>query len=790
MKLILQVLATVFTVQAAIYAGSIEAEAPGTVFLESEPLRFTLKDIKAEGMRNWSVRNWRDLPVAQGEFSGEKLVVEPLPPGYYTLFVAGGARSFAIVSDPEKIPDRSESPFAMATVMAAFCKDQKMGGEVMRRSGASMVREQHYWLQDGPDAPISWSYTESTTELYSRGVSVLGMWHSAPYWTKKAGKTSESLPDDLTALYEWGRKNAVHYGKSVAAWQFWNEPDVETPAWDYAACLKAYVLGVRSVEPDKIIVNSGVAFTPLNPFSGVCFRNGTPSYFDVFAFHTYDGISTFPARVNAVRSELNSYGIRCPIWVTENGTRSLEGAAQTPSCEPGHLVHSPEQEMIMAEFLPKSQIEMLAAGASRCFYFLMFPYDSENNGTKDFGLMRRDWAVKPGYVAFAAMVRMLAGKEYLGPLTVAEGVRAHLFMAPDQTRTLVYWTKSPVDDQPACKKNIRFSLPMQPGTYLGSDLMGTPVSVTARSGRLSLEAEPFPRYLTGLPAASLPGRLMKQPKSIRLRQGDDLHVVIQARLSEDFLVNGGKSVSLKPGIVGGKLTLSVYNFSEENKQGSLNVTGATVQGLPEEIKLAPWERKDFELKVIPKFNGKAFLQDMVVIGKFNDRLSTPFVLPVYDESRMLAAARHVPLRKSELPENWRKNSSGIQEIFRDKSDDSLVFRTEFRAGIDKWVYPEYILSLPRENPKGAYGVCFELSVFPEELRSMLVMAVYGDQKEFGETYFLPVNFIRKSGWQKIVVPFGGVEPSKVRMLRLGGNVHDGIETCTYRIRNLEFIFAK
>ena len=105
-----------------------------------------------------------------------------------------------------------------------------------------------------------------------------------------------------------------------------------------------------------------------------------------------------------------------PVWFTESGCR-LEGSGRLDSYMKGLKMHDPDQELLIAEFIPKMMISMQMLGVSRDFFFVLLPYN-ENDGKKDWGLMRRDFTVKAGFPAFATLV------DQLGERRTGRGSRA------------------------------------------------------------------------------------------------------------------------------------------------------------------------------------------------------------------------------------------------------------------------------------------------------------------------------------------------------------------------------
>lgn len=162
----------------------------------------------------------------------------------------------------------------------------------------------------------------------------------------------------------------------------------------------------------------------------------------------------------------------------------MEGAGRTGSYIPGLKAHSPEQELLIAEYLPKMMVTMQSLGVARDFFFVLPPYN-ETGGNKDWGLMRRDFTVKPGYAAFATLVDQLGNAAPEGEVRLGDGLKGFLYRRKEGGKVLAYWCISELDtDKPrpglsnADLKARTFALPLS-RRYRGVDLVGTPFTAEA-----------------------------------------------------------------------------------------------------------------------------------------------------------------------------------------------------------------------------------------------------------------------------------------------------------------------
>ncbi len=793
-------------------ARAIRAHAPGTAFQQGEALRFTLNP-GFPHPEQWILRDWRGTELRRGQWPADGLLLEALPNGYYLLAVesAGASyrnsRSFAVVPDARTRKHNPDSFFALDSAQSWLAAPDSRNvlhpgegfetvSELARRAGTLIVRERLRW-EDCEPAPgkVQWGrYMRNAELLAERGVQISGMYHDAPRWAKKE---SAHYPDDLVATYRFAKTAAEAFRGKMTVWEFWNEPDhgsVPEPPWDFASAYKAACLGFKAGAPGIPVMNGGFAITMPHPHMDIVLNNAA-DYIDIFNVHTYMPLRDFPAAAAELRKLLARHNMTgCPVWFTENGSE-MEGAARLDSELAGVKAHSPEQEMILAEFLPKSMISLQSLGIDRDFFFVLPPYN-ERRGAKDWGLLRRDYSVKPGYVAFATLTDQLGAAEFQGTMPLGEGVRGYLYRLPDGTQTLVYWSLSPLDTErnqadprPGDRFERKFSLPIANGRYRKIDIFGTPAEVRAENRSLALTADRLPAFLTGLSGLKPKTPFRKPQQAARPASDADLTVIYRVKLSEDFLIPPARD-RIDPRKENAAFKLQIFNLSEERKAGTVHFPGAEVSGLPERIVLEPFARAEFELGITPGLN-RDFCGELRVEGAFNGRKTTPLVIPVVSQEKMLAAARGVPLVRTADPAGWRANSSGRMVIRKDAGEQAVCFTVDFPPNVDRWVYPEFVLDPPKESLKNAIGISFEVKVFPaDKVSQMLVMGVAGTEKEHGRTFHFPVTKPPAEQWEKRAVSLldGNAAPADIRQLRIGLNSR--ADRITYQLRNIRILYRQ
>lgn len=776
----------------------VEAAAPAALFLDGRKPEFTVRDV-SPGLA-FEVFDRHDRVVASGPVPETgRLALAPLPRGYYWLALSApgrefrGARSFAVIPDPAGRRRSPASPYSMDIALSVIVTDTasyKLGDrekemrffiELARLAGVEFARERvnQKWAENTPGV-YDWKLYNLSPRLFAEArIPLAATTHETSPWAlaKEGGK----LPRDLATAYTFGKKLAETFRGQIKVWEFWNEPDLPSfcteSAWEFAAMSKAGYLGFKAGDPRIPVTNGSFTILPdENIFAEAVLRNDLAAYFDIFNFHIYENLNTYPGALAEWRRLLREAGApNPPIWVTENGTRA-EGLATLPTGVGNNLAHTPEQEMLLAEFVPKGQLLLQSLGVARTFNFVLPPVN-EWGGTKDWGMIRRDYTAKPAFVSFATLTDQLAAAEYLGQPEMPQGIRAFLFRQPDNTRTLAFWSESELDvgGNTLSGNEFRreFTVPLNaPGTL--TDLFGTPEAVKPANGLLSLTATRYPAYLTG--DFTLP---VKTPAVKPGVAGSGLReleksIVLRVLPSDDFTLVGQRNLLLlSPEAKGRKLKLQAANFSGKTKRGKVTVEGGEIAGLPAELALKPFEVRELELELpaLPASNLRRYRFG----GSFDGRPISRLELPVF----VFSPEAGELLTGSDEAAKWRANSSGKLEISQDEAENAVRFDVTFPPGVDRWVYPELLL---QESLAGVVGISFEIKTEPmPEPSPGLVMLVAGDRKETGKSLGTPYQ-PSKGEWQEQFVAVKPDFADTVKQIRIGMNPR--VDQATFRIRNL------
>ncbi len=227
----------------------------------------------------------------------------------------------------------------------------------VKDSGAGMVRVDLGWAsleKDGKGQYDPWylgKIDNVVGQANARGIKVLFTFWETPCWASTA---PESLKQGCTGSW-WDRGVqryapanpadyadalaylAKRYGRSVAAWELWNEPNQEEyfkaddPVASYARLVKATYPVAKAADPGATILAGSLADADFD-FTEALYKQGVKGNFDAWSVHPYSedrspldrGIAgwtkkSFVVGVPAVRDTMLRHGDDKPLWLTEFG---------------------------------------------------------------------------------------------------------------------------------------------------------------------------------------------------------------------------------------------------------------------------------------------------------------------------------------------------------------------------------------------------------------------------------------------------------------------------------------
>jgi hypothetical protein len=316
--------------------------------------------------------------------------------------------------------------------------------------GARWTREEICWACWGQEAENRF-YDRRLGMLADAGVGIIGMLLTTPKEYRDPGCVRYAIdtgqpeywcaPTNMDAYAGWAARVVERYdgdghrdapgSPRVAAWEIWNEPDMDgtwLPRADpgaYASMLRKAYDAIKAADPTAVVLNGGVYV-----FDGVgqgAFMERVVELagwdsFDVLSIHPWlidhapDDPSlinpierfdvTVPGRINLAKGWVAARGGGKPVWVTEVGWSTCGGA-----CAP-QFAKSEEQQ---ADYMVRTFVLAAAAGVEHVSYFQL--EDKFGGAQQPWGpaaILYDTLSPKPAYIAYGAMVAQLQFARYQG----------------------------------------------------------------------------------------------------------------------------------------------------------------------------------------------------------------------------------------------------------------------------------------------------------------------------------------------------------------------------------------
>ncbi len=582
---------------------------PGNIYLEGESVQIRLPENWKPSAVYWRVLDDQGHQIRSGKLenhSSTGLLLGPMPIGWYRiefLNTAGQLQCWttAAVLARLKSPIPEDSPIAVDAAISWFAhnnpENQRRFANLAALAGVKWIRDRMRWreIEPKPGRFLEDSTYDSAARIqHAAGLRILQVFHDTPPWATEGRSTSE-FAVDLRHVYRFAQAMARRFHGLVQAWEPWNEANVATfgghTVDQMCSWQKAAWLGFKSEDPHLIVCWNVVTTVPTWQHTTGLLANHTWPYYDTYNIHSYDWAHSYlelwaPARVAACGR---------PMWVTE-ADRGIHHLGNAPWYD-----LSPRNARLKAEYLAQEYAQSLYAGAARHFHFILGNYQ-EPSGVQ-FGLLRKDFTPRPGYVALAAIGRFLAGAQCLGRWRPDEKTTVIAFRAvPDgkEHDVLVVWAERPVDWPQRGRQRSHLSLPSDLQVQAAYDYLGRPIRWTGQVGSA-------PQFLLLRPGTAQRLPLEPPPISSPKRTGHPSHVVLQAvfpphrriqvadRSWSQAYVYGfqpGETVRFK---------LRIYNFGKQPLHGTIRLLslppGWTVSLRQRTVQLQPKAMKRLSLSL-------------------------------------------------------------------------------------------------------------------------------------------------------------------------------------------------
>ena len=728
-------------------------EHPGNVVAEGERLSVALTPAFKAGAR-WVMRDLEGKAVAQGVVEGSQAAeAGMLPVGWYRIDAADEsgrccAWTTAAVLKRLAAPVPHDSPVCIDTANAWFTRtgkpesdDKKMEAfaSLAALAGVSGARDRLTWGEVEPSAGAFSAHTrydDSARILSAAGLDVLQVFHGSPGWActprLESDGAGKRFPRDLRDQYRFCQAMAGRFKGKIQAWEPWNEANI--PGFgghiidEMCALQKASYLGFKAGDPDLTVCWNVYAGSGSKLHTQGVIDNACWPYFDTYNIHSYSPVEHYAGEFAPART--GACGL--PLWISECGVHVRW------SGDHGDL---PENEEVrQAQFVPKSYATSLFSGVSRHYFFILGNYCESQ---VQFGLLRHDLTPRRGYLALAAVGRLLAGAQPLGRCTNGAS-RVYAFRArPDgaERDVLVAWAeKGAVPLAFARELAVEraydgYGRPLAAG--LPSELGEAPVFAVLPPGESRKLALEPPLAVEPAPALAARSPVVMQ---VLLPQ-EQTRLDIQAHQ----IPFGAETT----------VPVAVYNFGDKPVCGTLRVDapplGWRVTLPAGRVCLRPMERQVFAVKVSASNEAgrnTIFGATLVLRAAFERAGESVLAFRLACEPGALKPARETPVVSAARAAAWADNITGGARMTHAEEGGRVVFTMDF-GGQDPWGYPRLRLAPGERPPADADGLMAEVEVLEGEGTLRVQFLEEGGPAYLGE---LPYSF-KKRGRQSLTAFF-------------------------------------
>jgi polysaccharide biosynthesis protein PslG len=148
-----------------------------------------------------------------------------------------------------------------------------------------------------------WARTDRMVKAVRRAkLNLIARVDFQPFWTQAPGANlkEHAPPEDMQNYGDFCHALAEHYKGKIRAYQVWNEPNLTFEWGDqppdparYVEMLKACYIGVKTADPDALVISAGMAPTgsglpaaiPDNQYIEKMYQAGAAPYFDLLGVH-------------------------------------------------------------------------------------------------------------------------------------------------------------------------------------------------------------------------------------------------------------------------------------------------------------------------------------------------------------------------------------------------------------------------------------------------------------------------------------------------------------------------
>lgn len=285
--------------------------------------------------------------------------------------------------------------------------------DLMAAMNVKWVRADFDWSDiEREPGQFNWSYQDRVVqEAMARQMQVIAILTYTPGWARPPGTTSHAPPERVSDYAAFAHAAVTRYAPlGVRTWEIWNEPNASEfwqPRPDperYAELFRAIAGAVRAVDPGATLLTGGLTRgadaadgSRLSQMTYLehLYANGAAQLADAVAVHPYSfpwlPMQDSPSLVGGfddlprLRSLMVRHGdTDKKIWITEFGAPT--------GTVPGAMSETDQADTIRQA---RRQVQSWTWAGPLIYFELRDEGTDPADIQQHFGLVRRDWSLKP-----------------------------------------------------------------------------------------------------------------------------------------------------------------------------------------------------------------------------------------------------------------------------------------------------------------------------------------------------------------------------------------------------------
>ena len=303
------------------------------------------------------------------------------------------------------------------------------------------------------------------------------------------GVAAPCQPESVEAFAKWAAEAAERYKESNVVWEIWNEPNITfwRPVPDvnqYITLAYAVCRAIREADPEAVIIGPATSQVPL-PFIESFLASGILEYLDAVSIHPYRDYSMSPETAitdyEKVRDLIKRY--------TPSGNKDIPVISSEWGYASATKGIPPETQ---AAYIVRMQLANLFYGIPLSIW-----YDWKNDGNEpgnfehNCGTVTSDLRPKPAYTSIYTMNRELKDFTLVKRMELkSKNDFLLLFKDDNGNSKIVAWTTE-------VPHNVLIEeIKVEATAMKGADWSGKTVQVNSDQGKLFIELDVFPQYIT------------------------------------------------------------------------------------------------------------------------------------------------------------------------------------------------------------------------------------------------------------------------------------------------------